>query len=258
MYIYLSKILPLLILPIGIVFEFSLIALYLLWRRKRKSSMVFLATAMLVLWVSSMPIVADTLLGRLEAQYPPVALSDIPTSECIIVLGGAVEPALAPRLDIDFKEAADRVYKTATLYIAGKSPLIIVAGGNQPWSSFDQSEAQAIRLLLMDWGVPDSAIILDETSRNTRENVINTWEILQARPCVEPLLVTSAAHMPRSVQSFEMVGIKVFPVSVDVRVVKAPKLTLFDFIPDIDAFKGTTDATHEWVGQKFYQLRGWN
>jgi len=258
MYIYLSKILPLLVLPIGIVFWLSLIALYLLWKHKRRSAMVFLATAILVLWASSMPIVADFSLGTLERQYPPVPLNDIPTSECIIVLGGAVEPVLAPRLDIDLKAAADRVYKTAALYIAGKSPSIIVAGGNQPWSSFDQSEAQAIRLLLMDWGVPDSAIVLDETSRNTRENVINTWEILQQTPCVKPLLVTSAAHMPRAVRSFEMVGIKVFPVPVDVRVVKDSKLTLFDFIPDTDALKRTTDAMHEWVGQKFYQLRGWN
>ena len=214
--------------------------------------------ALLVLWVSSMPIVADSLLGSLEQRYQPVALSDIPASECIIVLGGAVGPILAPRVDVDLKEAADRVYKTAALYAAGKSKRVIVAGGNQPWSPFEQSEAHAIRLLLMDWGVPDSAIVLDETSRNTRENVINTWNILQNTQCVTPLLVTSAAHMARSVASFEIVGIKVFPVPVDVRVVKTPRLTIFDFIPDVEALNRTTDAMHERVGQVYYKFRGWS
>lgn len=258
MYIYLSKILPLFIMPIGIVLELLLLAFFLLRRRKRKPATFTLAIAIVVLWGSSLPIVGNTLLGFLERQYPAIPISDVASSECIVVLGGAVGPVQSPRLDVDLKDAADRVYKTASLYAAGKAPMIIVAGGNQPWSPFEQSEAEAIRLLLMEWGVPDSAIFLDETSRNTRENVVNTWEILRTNRCVNPLLVTSAAHMPRSVASFEMVGIRVFPVSVDVRVVRKPKLSIFDFLPDTDALKKTTDAMHEWVGQQYYKLRGWS
>lgn len=258
MYIYLSKILPLFVIPIGIVLELLLLALFLLWKRKRKSAAIFLMTAIVFLWGSSLPIVGDTLLGSLESQYPAIPLNDVPSSECIVVLGGAVGPVLAPRLDVDLQEAADRVYKSASLYVAGKAPLVIVAAGNQPWSPFEQSEAAAIKRLLMDWGVPDSAIVLDETSRTTRENVVNTWEILRTRPCANPLLVTSAAHMPRSVASFEIVGIRVFAVPVDVRVVKAPKLRVFDFLPDTEALKNTTDAMHEWVGRYYYKLRGWN
>lgn len=214
--------------------------------------------ALLALWASSMPIVADNLLGKLEQQYPPLALNDIPVSECIIVLGGAIGQVRAPRVNVDLKEASDRVHKTAGLYAAGKSKLVIVSGGNQPWSPFEQSEAHSIKLLLMEWGVPASAIMLDETSRNTRENVVNTWEILQKISCATPLLVTSAAHMKRSVASFEIVGIKVFPVPVDIRVVEAPRLTIFDFLPEVEALNKTTDAMHEWVGQMYYRLRGWS
>lgn len=39
-----------------------------------------------------MQIVADSLMGKMEQQYPPVAMSEIPASECLILLGGAVEP----------------------------------------------------------------------------------------------------------------------------------------------------------------------
>jgi uncharacterized SAM-binding protein YcdF (DUF218 family) len=170
LYIYLSKILPLMLLPIGIIFELSLIALLLLWRGKRKSSAVFLVTAMLVLWLSSLPIVADNLLARLEQQYPAVELKDIPVSECIVVLGGAVSPVLPPRVDVELHEAADRVFKAVGLYHAGKGSMIIVAGGRHPWSPFEQSEAEAIQSLLVDWGVPVTAILLDKSSRNTLKN----------------------------------------------------------------------------------------
>ena len=212
---------------------------------------------MLVLWASSMPILADALMGRLEQQYPATVLSDIPESQCIIVLGGAVEPALPPRVDVEMNEAADRVYKAASLYHAGKGRVIIVAGGNQPWSSFQQSESQAIQVLLLDWGVPAAAILLDETSRNTRENAINARVLLEKSGCGKSLLVTSAAHMKRSLATFTRAGVEVIPVSADVRVVRAKKLTLFDFLPSAAALKMTTDAMREWMGQKVYQWRGW-
>jgi uncharacterized SAM-binding protein YcdF (DUF218 family) len=257
LYIYLSKILPLMLLPIGIVFEFSFIALLLLWRGKRKSSAAFLVTAMLVLWVSSTPIVGDNLLARLEQQYPAVDLKDIPVSECIVVLGGAVEPVAPPRVDVELFEASDRVFKVASLYHAGKANKVIVAGGRQPWSAFEQSEAEAIQSLLVDWGVPATAILLDKTSRNTRENAINAKVLLDESDCGKPLLVTSAAHMKRSVAAFTSLGMDVFPVSVDVRVVQVPEYTFMDYVPDAAALKNTTDAIREWMGQKVYKLRGW-
>ena len=78
-----------LVFPIGIVIELSLLALLYLFIGRRKGSAAFLVSALLVLWVSSMPIVADSLYGKLEQDYPPVALEDIPISDCIVLLGGA-------------------------------------------------------------------------------------------------------------------------------------------------------------------------
>ncbi len=257
MYIYLSKILPLLVLPIGIVIELSLVAYVLLRKNRRTQAAVFLAAAVLVLWVSSMPVVADALLGRLERDYPAVMMSEVPASRCIVVLGGAVEPVQPPRIDIDMGAAVDRVRKAAQLYRAGRGTVIIVTGGNQPWSPFKRTEAEAIKTLLLEWGVPPAAIVLEKASRNTRENALNAFGLMQEQGCGEPLLVTSAAHMRRSVAVFAKLGINVVPVSADVRVVNKPHLTLLDFLPDADALKRTTDATREHIGQWVYKIRGW-
>jgi len=72
------------------------------------------------------------------------------------------------------------------------------------------------------------------------------------------LLVTSAAHMPRSVAAFEKAGVEVFPVSTDVRVIRASGLTVFDFLPHAGALSMTSDAMREWLGRKVYEFRGWN
>jgi len=246
------------VLPIGLVFEFSLIALLLMWKRKQKLSAAFLVSAMLILWVSSMPIVANSLLGKLEQQHPAIALDEIPVSGCIVVLGGAVEPVLPPRVDVELSAAADRVYKAANLYRAGKGKLVIVAGGNQPWSEFGQTEADAIQVLLVDWGVPKAVIMLDGASRNTRENALNAKVLLDKNKCERPLLVTSAAHMTRSLAAFASAGVDAFPVATDIRVIETGETTVFDMLPSPEALEMTTDAMREWMGQKVYQLRGWN
>jgi uncharacterized SAM-binding protein YcdF (DUF218 family) len=258
MYIYLSKILPLMVLPIGIVLELLVIALLLLWKSKRRSGIFFVVTAMAVLWVSSMPIVANTVLGKLEQRYPAVALNEIPDSKCLVVLGGAIQPVRPPRVDINLLDSVDRISKTASLYRAGKASVVIISGGNQPWSPQLKSEAVETRTLLVAWGVPAEAIVVDETSRNTYENAFNSIALLRESKCRNPLLVTSAAHMTRAVASFERFSVDVFPVSVDVRAVRTLRLTVFDFIPDTHALGMTTNAMREWVGQRVYRYRGWN
>ncbi len=258
MYIYLSKILPLMVLPIGIAVELMAIALLFLLKEKRKPAAYFIAAAMTVLWVCSMPIVANTLLGQLENRYPAVALNEIPESECLVLLGGALEPVRPPRVDVNLLDSADRISTTASLYRAGKARIIIVSGGNQPWSPGLKSEAAETLTLLAAWGVPVDAIVLDESSLNTRENAINSKKLLDDLECGKPLLVTSAAHMPRSVDSFAVLGVQVFPVTTDVRAVWILRLTVLDFIPDTQALAMTTNAVREWVGQRIYRLRGWN
>ncbi len=90
---------------------------------------------------------------------------------------------------------------------------------------------ELIQVLLVEWGVPAAAIVLDGASRNTRENAVNSKVLLEKLGCDAPLLVTSAAHMARSVASFERVGVGVFAVSADVRVIGNAGVTVFDFLP---------------------------
>ena len=258
MYVYLSKILPLFVMPLGVVLVLSLLALVLLRKGRKNIASGFLMVAVIVLWVTSTPIIGAALYRSVEARYPPRALSDIPQAGCIVVLGGALQAPAPPRIDIEMNDSVDRIYKAAELFHAGKAPYLVVTGGNQPWSTYARAEADLIRDLLVQWGVPRDSILLEGSSRNTRENALYTKTLMDSINCESALLVTSAAHMPRALAAFRSVGVSATPVSTDVRVAATNSLQLKDFLPDARALMMSQDAIRELIGQWVYELNGWN
>ena len=258
MYVYLSKILPVFVMPVSLVIILVLVGLLLIGRGKTKSAVGVLAAAIAVLWISATPLVAEGLYRNLESKYPPRALAEVPQAGCVVVLGGALSPPLKPRVDLEFGEPVDRVYKAAQLYRAGKARMVIVTGGNQPWSSSPWAEADLTRELLVEWGVPKDAIFLEGSSRNTRENAVYSKNLIDSINCETSLLVTSAAHMPRAMAAFRAVGVSVTPVATDVRVVERNQSAVVDFLPNAAALSMTSDAIREWIGQLVYRLQGWN
>ena len=258
MYVYLSKILPQLVLPLGLILLLGICAAALGLLGRRRASLGFGLLALAVLYVASLPVVASGLYQRLEGRFPPEPLAGIPVSQCLVVLGGAVGSPTSPRQDIELGEAVDRVYKAAQLYRLGKAGRVFVSAGNQPWADAGPSEASLIGELLVEWGVPADAIQLEGRSRNTRENALNIKPMLEEAGCDRSLLITSAAHMQRAIASFKAVGLAAYPVSTDVRVVQAAEYTLMDFIPDARALAMTSDAMREWMGQRVYEWKGWN
>jgi len=256
-YVYLSKILPLFVMPVSVVLILSVAALIMLQRGMKRTASSVLAVAISLLWVASTPMVAEGLYRGLESRHPARALAEVPEADCIVLLGGVVGAPMPPRVEADLGETVDRVYKAAQLYRAGKARSVIVTAGNQPWSQSPWAEAELIRELLVEWGVPKDAIFLEGSSRNTRENAIYSKNLIDSINCKESLLVTSAAHMPRAVAAFHSVNASVIPVSTDVRIVEKGVPNPMDFLPSAGALAMTSEAIREWIGQWVYSLQGW-
>jgi len=257
MYVYLSKILPLFVMPVSVVLILTVVALFMVQRGMKRTASGVLAVAVSVLWVASTPMVAEGLYRGLESRHPAQTLEQVPEADCIILLGGVVGSPMPPRVEADLGETIDRVYKAAQLFRAGKARSLIVTAGNQPWSQSPWAEAELIRNLLMEWGVPKDAIFLEGSSRNTRENAIYSKNLIDSINCKESLLVTSAAHMPRAMAAFHSVNASVIPVSTDVRIIEKGVPSVMDFLPSAGALAMTSDAIREWIGQWVYQLQGW-
>jgi uncharacterized SAM-binding protein YcdF (DUF218 family) len=147
--------------------------------------------------------------------------------------------------------AADRVWHAASLYRAGKAPVVLVSGGNQPGAAGIQVEAEAIRTMLLALGVPDGAIRAEGKSRNTAENARETVDLVRAAGARRVLLVTSALHMPRALRVFRRqldgTGVKVIPASTDVESPNFAAVGVQRWLPDANALALSTRALKEYV-----------
>jgi uncharacterized SAM-binding protein YcdF (DUF218 family) len=262
MFLFLSKLLPLLIYPIGFACLMLLVALITLWKRPRLAA-IALILAFLALFLPSNAWVANGFVRTLESRYMPTVL---PTAEAIVVLGGGIRAPVAPRPWVDVTEAGDRVLHGARLYLAGKAPLVILSGGRIEWrGGGSPSESADMAQIVRAMGVPAEAILQDPTSLNTRENAVNVKKIMQERGISKILLVTSALHMPRSMAIFKRLGIEAIAAPTDFLVsnqeLQEPSATslgtILTLFPDSENLDRFTRALKEYFGLAIYGLRGW-
>jgi uncharacterized SAM-binding protein YcdF (DUF218 family) len=201
--------------------------------------------------------VGNGLLGNLERQYPTLSIEETPTADVIVVLGGTTVPAIAPRREVEVTEAYDRLLHGMRLYRAGKASRLLLSGGVIPeLTGSEQSEAQQLRLLALESGIPEGALLLEERSRNTHENALYAAEMMRSGGWNRALLVTSASHMPRSAGAFRAQNIDFVAVPTDVRSADRP-FALWHLMPTAYGLDKSTAAVKEYVGWCVYALRGW-
>ena len=258
--ILLDKALTLLAMPLGTAVGVGLLALAALALGRRRTAVVSIAFATAWLWIWSIPATGDALLGSLTRHYPFRNAEALPSADAIVVLG-TVNPNPIDPVHPDLDGSSDRAWHAARLYLAGKAPLVIVSAGNVWGTSNKGSTAGATRVLLKALGVPDSAIVIEDRSRNTRQNALFTAELAGSRGIGKVLLATSVWHMPRAEAAFRRVGLEVIPASTDYRFAgdgyRPAKPWLLRILPDIGALSRSTRAFREHLGLLVYRLRGW-
>lgn len=263
MFLFLSKLLPLLVFPVGLASLFLGATLWFVWRRRRLWAMGSAAIALLILLVSSNTWVATRLIQSLEwRNLPP---EPMPIADAIVVLGGSTRPADFPRPWVDVMEAGDRVLHGAQLYKAGKAPKLILSGGRIEWQGGGPPESDDMAQIAIAMGVPKSAIIEESTSLNTYQNAVNVKAILEEADIDQILLVTSAIHMPRSLAIFNKQGIAAIAAPTDFLVSErtvseingSRQAILLSLLPDAGNLADVTRALKEYIGLVVYRLRGW-
>ena len=234
----------------------ALVALALIALGRLRAGGWLLAVQLGVLWLFAMPWTGDRLAAGRESPFPPVALEQTPVADVAIVLGGAVGQVGDPPVE-NLSGGSNRVLRAARLFRAGKVGYVLASGGNLPWLGGSVPEAELMRDLLVEWGVPREAILTETASRTTRENALFSADMVRARGWTRVLLVTSAGHMARAVGAFRAVGVDVIPSPTNYSVVEAEPLDLLDFLPDVGALAKSSAVIHELVGRWFYCWRGW-
>jgi uncharacterized SAM-binding protein YcdF (DUF218 family) len=215
-------------------------ALALLLGRRRLASWLLYPAVLVFLLVGLLP-VGEWLSLPLENRFPPPAE---PPGEVagIIVLGGAVDLDVAQaRGMVAFHREAER--DITLLELARRYPdAELIYTGNSSWPPFLRQHGLANR------------VVFEERARNTYENAVLSKQLASPAPGEHWLLVTSAAHMPRSVGVFRKVGWPVIPYPVDYNTTGAVEMLV---TPDAARRWNEFDrAVKAWVGLLAYWLTG--
>ena len=242
----LNKLLPLLLSPL---FFLVVVAVLALWFRRRGLAI----TSLVVLWLCSLPVVADTLWRAIEQHALRPAVATAPAAQAVVVLGGMTRDIRGEQgMETEWNENADRFWAGLDLYKAGKAPRLFLMAGRLPWEKNQNTEGHWLKEKAVELGVPAENIWLSPEVQNTFQEA---QAVAKELPGGTILLVTSAFHMPRARALFEAQGLTVLPFPVDFRVVEN-ETTLLDFLPNPGALEPTPSAMRELLGRAYYWLRG--
>jgi uncharacterized SAM-binding protein YcdF (DUF218 family) len=253
----LSKILTQLAYPLSVGLVLIAVAAILLARSRTRAARRLLAAGVALVWLPAMPVCGHQMVSPLELRFPPVQPADAPPADAIVLLGGAIAPPHPPLHWMDLNDSADRIVHAARLYRAGKAPWIVVSGGGGPYTGGPQTPADAMAELLVEWGIPRDALVLERESRTTYENAVNSKVLLDARGLHRVLVVTSAQHMWRSLAVFRSLGLDAIPAGTDYGSNAVNYGAVLSWLPDAGALRGTTGALKEYMGIGVYWARGW-
>lgn len=255
MFFLASKLIGVVLQPINFLVLLGLAGLVLgATRFARLGRRIAIAAVVVFAIICFLPVSA-ALLRPLEDRFPRPS-DDMPAPNGILVLGGSIDVDVgAARGTPTLTEAAARLTAGVALARRYPSARLVFTGGSSDVRQKGLDEAQGVRQLWLSLGVPENRMSFEDDSRNTFENATLTRALVDPKPGERWLLVTSAAHMPRSVGIFRKDGWSVVPYPVDYRSFGDARDYRFS-TNGLDSFERLTVALHEWIGLVAYRLTG--
>jgi len=173
----------------------------------------------------------------------------------IIVLGGAQEQQVTTgRGVLALERNGERLIEGVALALRYPEARLVFSGRTGVPGGVGGSEQIVNELFIDLMGFDQSRVTYEDRSRNTWENALFTREAVDPRPDEVWLLVTSAAHMPRSMGIFQRLGWEVVPWPVDYRTQGGLRWPLnFSAAARLDELDM---AAREWLGLLAYRLMG--
>jgi uncharacterized SAM-binding protein YcdF (DUF218 family) len=247
--LFLNKLLPLFVLPIGWV---VLLVLFGLWKKRRWP----LVAALAVLYVSSIPAVGGRLLGWVESRHPAVPVAQVGPADAVVVLGGILGPRVGDGLVPNFSETSERFDAGVILLQAGKARTLVFTGARMSWRSTEATEGDELQRIAVTRGVPADRIVVTRHVENTADEAAAVAALMKTHGWKRVILVTTGWHMPRSAEQFRKAGVDCTLFPVDFRFDRSRALVAIDFLPRGEAWQQTETALRECYGYVFYRISG--
>ena len=228
--------------PGSMIIALLLLCLYLYRRHYTSAKIVLVLTV--VFYLSTISLIGDQLIGSLEGKYQPPSS---PHGDVIIMLGGGATLDTPNVYGSGHLSgfAANRLLTCAQLHHKLNLPILISGGKVLETTG---SEADIAKVILIGLGVPENKIIVENQSLNTTENAKYTKTLIEQFHFSQPILVTSAFHMERSVLQFQKVNLAVTAYPTDYQTNQQIKFQPHQLWPSANALLNISLALKEYVG----------
>lgn len=213
-------------------------AVLLIKFKKQKSGKILLLSGIILYYFFSITPVVDLILYPLESQYELIDADQLELGDRIVLLTGS---------------KVARASEALRLYFAAKeknNQIKIIVSGVSALNPDKDEENRETREFLLARGVDMEDVITEDKSRNTFESAQNVKTLVGEEPFY---LVTSAYHMPRSVEVFRKMGTNPIPAPAEAKMKK--EYSLFDFLPNPNNLENSNLAFHEYFGSLYYKIK---
>ena len=243
--LFLHKLLPLIVSPLGLVSFLLLVSVLI---RRRGPAVV----GVLLLLVSALPLTSDRLWEALEAEYPYRPIESVENADAVVVLSGMLGGIETDEGVVTQWGDADRFMTGVDLVKAGKAPLIIFTRGQWPWLNLPpEGEVLARRAISM--GIREKQILLTGIVTNTADEAAEVKTLMEFGGMRRIILVTSSYHMPRAVMLFDRAGVTSVPYPTDFRS-SGGRIDWMSLVPSAHGLNKTSEAVRELIGRLYYRF----
>lgn len=241
--LFFNKLLPVFVLPTGVIVILLLLAAWKKWRWA-----ALLAGG--IFWAGSIPAVSNLLLRPLEDAYPARSIGSLPEADAVLVLGGILSPAKETGLVTEWGETVERFDAGVEIVQRGKTRLVLFTGDPRG------SEGTALQREALERGVARERTAVIGAVGNTADEATQLKRFASQHGLKRVVLVTSAWHMPRAMRLFRGAGVELVPFPVDYHALPNRTLPYLDWIPNAGALAKTEQALRECYGMMFYAIFG--
>lgn len=151
-------------------------------------------------------------------------------TDVILVLGAALSRDGTP-----YKALIRRSEHAAQLWKQGRAGMVMCTGGIGSHVRIPRSEADGCREILIRAGVPATAIVLEDTSRNTEEQARRIHDIMARHGWHRATLVSDSYHVFRARYIARGVGIDVLLSPVPASQVDSPAFYVMSLVREVAA-----------------------
>jgi uncharacterized SAM-binding protein YcdF (DUF218 family) len=259
MFYFLSKLLYYFLMPLSWV---AYLILWGIWTKQPKRRQRLGIAALLTLFVWGNGYLFNLAVTSYESiHYKNKPLYPFPYDVAIVLTGGIIETTpLTTDTTVQIGPHSDRLWQAVALYKQKKVAKILLSGGEVSLSGILSSRSESVlaKKFLVEMGIPEAVIMVENQSKNTHENALNSTRLLKGIFGSKGrfLLCTSGIHLPRAQACFAKAGLITSPYATDIRS-KPQRLDWDNLYPRELIVYQWQLLLREWIGYGIYWLMGY-